>query len=135
MRKARLITEVLLRLEKRYGKQQPGWPVDPYEFIIWWHCGYPASDAACEKGWSKLQQEVGADPRNLLEARPDRIAAALKPGGMFPELRALRLKEIAMRVEHTFDEDLRSGLGGPLPHARKALNSTRIVSSWNAWRG
>jgi endonuclease III len=123
MRKARLITELLLRLEKRYGKQQPGWPVDPYEFIIWWHCGYPASDPACEKGWSRLQQEVGVEPRTLLEARPDRIAAALKPGGMFPELRALRLKEIAMQVENSFGGDLRAGLGWAIPRARKALKS------------
>jgi endonuclease-3 related protein len=123
MRKARLIPELLLKLERRYGKQQPGWPVDPYEFIIWWHCGYPASDTACQKGWSKLQREVGVEPHKLLEAAPDKIAAALKPGGMFPELRALQLKEVAMQVENAFGGDLRAGLRGPVPQARKALKS------------
>ena len=36
-------------------------------------------------------------------------------------LRALRLKEIAARVQHELDGDLRSPLVGPLERARKAL--------------
>lgn len=57
------------RLEKFYGKQETCWPVDPYEFLVCWHCGYPASDAACEKGWDKLKSVVGIELHNLLEAR------------------------------------------------------------------
>jgi hypothetical protein len=34
------------------GKQEPCWPMDPYEFILSWHCGYVARDAACTKGWT-----------------------------------------------------------------------------------
>jgi endonuclease III len=40
---------------------------------------------------------------------------------MVPELRALRLKEIAMRVQDQFDGDLRTALSGPLDKARKEL--------------
>jgi endonuclease-3 len=113
--------ELLDKLEKFYGKQEPCWPVDPYEFIVWWHCGYPASDAACTKGWDKLNSEVGVEPHNLLEAAPRKLASALKPGGMVPELRALRLKQIAMRVKDEFGGDLRAALAGPLSEARKTL--------------
>lgn len=115
------VPELLNRLEIFYGPQTPGWPVDPYEFLVWWYCGYPASDAACAKGWEKLTRDVGIEPNKLLEASPGKLAAALKPGGMVPELRALRLKEIAMRVQHEFDGDLHAALAGPVSDARKKL--------------
>jgi endonuclease III len=117
------VADVLDRLEKFYGPQEPSFPVEPYEFLIWWHCGYPASDAACEKGWKNLKQQVGIEPQQLLAARPAKIADALKAGGMVPELRAERLKEIAMRVKDEFGGDLRSALAGPLAKVRKTLKS------------
>ena len=117
------VADVLDRLEKFYGPQEPSFPVEPYEFLIWWHCGYPASDAACEKGWKNLKQQVGIEPEQLLAARPAKIADALKAGGMVPELRAERLKEIAMRVKDEFGGDLRSALAGPLAKVRKTLKS------------
>jgi endonuclease III len=104
-------------LEKFYGPQQPSWPTDPYLFLVWWHCGYPASDAACAKGWESLTREIGVEPERLLAANPAKLAAALKPGGMVPELRAMRLKEIAERIEKEFGGDLLEGLKG-LPIAR-----------------
>jgi len=122
MRKAGLTTPDLLdKLEKFYGKREPSWPADPYEFIVWWHCGYPASDAACTRGWEKLKSEVGIEPHNLLSATPRKLASAVKLGGMIPEIRALRLKEIAMRVKDEFGGDLRAALAGPLSEVRKTL--------------
>ena len=115
------IPELLDQLEKFYGTQEPCWPVDPYEFIVWWQCGYPASDAACTKGWDKLKSEVGIEPGNLLAGTPRKLASALKAGGMVPELRALRLKEIAMRVKDEFGGDLRLSLAEPLSAVRKTL--------------
>ena len=109
-------------LEAFYGAQQPNWPTDPYLFLVWWHCGYPASDAACAKGWESLRREIGVEPAQLLAANPTKLAAALKPGGMVPELRALRLKEIAERVQREFGGDLLEGLNGlTIPRIRAAL--------------
>jgi hypothetical protein len=48
------LAEALAILEQHYGPQQPTFPTDPYDFLIWWHCGYPASDAACSRGWQSL---------------------------------------------------------------------------------
>ena len=117
------IPDLLDKLEKYYGKQEPCWPVDPYEFIVWWHCGYPASDAACTKGWDKLKTQVGIEPHNLLGATPNKLAIALKPGGMVPELRALRLKEVAMRVKDKLGGDLRAALTGPISDVRQTTSS------------
>ncbi len=46
---------------------------------------------------------------------------AMKAGGMVPELRAVRLMEIAARVENEYGGDLRKGLVGPLTKVRQAL--------------
>ena len=113
--------ELLDKFEKFHGMQESCWPVAPYEFIVWWHCGYPPPDSACAKGWERLKSEVGVEPHNLLEATPQKLASALKGGGMVPELRALRLKEIAMRVKDEFGGDLCANLKGALSDARKAL--------------
>ena len=122
MRQADLtIPELLDKLEEFYGQQEPRWPVDPYEFIVWWHCGYPPSDEACTRGWHSLKKDVGIEPPKLLAATPRKLASALKPGGMIPELRALRLKEIAMRVKDEFNNDLFGALAGPIAGARKTL--------------
>ena len=91
--------EIFERLEAFYGGQEPCWPTDPYLFLVWWHCGYPASDAACARGWESLNGNIGVEPHQLLAASTKQLASALAPGGMVPELRALRLKEIAARVQ------------------------------------
>jgi endonuclease III len=117
------LSEILNRLERFYGPQEPSFPVDPYEFLVWWYCGYPASDMACTKGWNSLTRDVGIDPGKLLKAKPRKLAAAIEPGGMFPELRAQHLQELAFRVENEFGGDLRAALAGPVPKARKLLKS------------
>jgi endonuclease III len=116
------LARLLDALEAHYGPQSPSWPVDPYLFLVWWHCGYPASDLTCAKGWDSLKRLIGIDPDRLLAANPSRLALALKPGGMVPEIRALRLKEIAERVQKEFAGDLPAALQGlPIPKARAAL--------------
>jgi endonuclease III len=114
--------ELLDTLESFHGPQTPNWPTDPYLFLVWWHCGYPASDAACARGWTALQRDIGVEPDQLLHANPARLALALKPGGMVPELRAMRLKEIAERIPKEFGGDLKGALRGlPLAQVRSVL--------------
>jgi endonuclease III len=117
------VRQILQRLELHYGPQEPCWPTDPYQFLLWWYSGYPASDAACAKGWTSLSTTVGTEPRQILAASTTKLASALKPGGMFPELRAVRLMELAARVQDEFGGDLRSALTGPIARARKVLKS------------
>jgi endonuclease-3 len=108
-------------LEGFYGLQEAHWPVDPYEFIVWWHCGYPQSEERCARGWEALTRQIGIEPSEILRAGEGRVAEALKAGGMVPELRAQRLREIAGRVLGEFDGDLRRALAGLMQDARKIL--------------
>ena len=128
------IVNVLDRLEKFYGPQEPSFPTEPYEFLVWWYCGYPASDPACSKGWANLTREIGIEPEKLLKAKASKLSAALKAGGMVPELRAERLREVAMRVQDEFAGDLRAGLVGPIPQARKKLKSFPSIADPGADR-
>ena len=115
------LIELLDRLEAHYGKQSPHWPTDPYEFLVWWHCGYPQSDVRCAKGWAALAAQIDITPKMILASPSDKLASALKLGGMVPEIRAQRLKEIAMRVHNQFDGDLLGALRGPPAHSREIL--------------
>lgn len=115
------LAKLVRLLEKNYGSLQARWPTDAYSFLIWWHCGYPASDAACDKGWHTLKASIGTDPVQILAASHADLTKALKPGGMVPELRAVRLKEIAALIQDQFAGDLHSALVGPLPQVRKML--------------
>lgn len=128
------IPRLLDRLEKFYGRQEPGFPVDPYEFLVWWYCGYPASDRACGKGWEQLTNRVGVQPEQLLKATPAKLAAALAAGGLFPDLRAERLKETALRTLNEFGGDLRALLTGPISQARKTLKSFHSIADPGADR-
>src|ERR1019366_6514751 len=116
------LARLLDSLESYYGLQTPDWPTDPYDFLVWWYCGYPTSDTACAKGWASLIGRFSHDPASLLAANPPKLAAALKPGGMFPELRAMRLKEVAERAQMEFGGDLIGALRAmPLTKARATL--------------
>jgi endonuclease III len=117
------ITSLLDRLESFYGKQRSEVPTDPYEFLVWWHCGYPPSEERCAKGWQSVRSKIGIAPKQLLAAKTV-LTGALKVGGMVPSLRAARLKEIAGRVQDEFDGDLRSALSRlTAMQARKVLKT------------
>ncbi len=115
------LPRLLDELERYYGKQTASWPVDPYAFIVWWQCGYPPSDAACAKGWEKLTGAIDVEPQAVLRASTSKLAALLTTGGIVPQLRAQRLKEIAKRVKDELGGDLAAALRGPLAEARKVL--------------
>jgi len=115
------VAAVLDRLEAFYGSQEPNWPVEPYAFLIWWHCGYPASDLTCAKGWNALTKEVGIEPRQILNTTQTRLAHALKAGGMVPEVRAMRLQQVAERVVNEFGGGLSNAFVGRIEETRKKL--------------
>jgi endonuclease-3 len=128
------VPKILEQLEQFYLKQEPGWPTDPYLFLVWWYCGYPASDAACERGWNSLDENIGVRPEQLLAAPVGMLARALAPGGMMPERRATRLKELADRVQTEFGGDLRGRLFGSPQAARKVLKTFPSIAEPGADR-
>ncbi len=104
------VNEILESLQKMYGPQRPVGPTDPFEMIVYLNCGYPASDTACLKGFVALKREVGLSAKEILDAPKSKLVKLLRLGGIVPELRAERLKEIARKVKVEFDGDLKTEL-------------------------
>lgn len=125
------LTKLLDRLERFYGKPlapgkrgKPGMslgPTDPYEMVLHRNAGYPQSDANCDKGFLALKKAIGLAPEKILAAPPAKLAEALRAGGIVPELRARRMKEIAARVLEEFGGDLRAVMKRGPVEAKKAL--------------
>jgi endonuclease III len=113
--------KILDILAKFYGEPKPPSPTDAYEMILYTNCGYPATDASCTKAFAALKKEVGLRPDDILAASDAKLAQIARLGGIVPELRATRLKEIADMVKTDFNGDLAAVLKGPVRGARKAL--------------
>jgi endonuclease-3 len=112
---------LLNKLEKHYGKLPPPRLTDPYLMIVFANCAYPATDAGCTKGFDILQREIGTGIDDILGADDADLIRVMKGHGMFPEMRAARLREIASLVKSEYGGDLKATLRGPLPQARRAL--------------
>ena len=106
------LARILDGLEKRYGKPRVGPASDPYEMLVVATCGYPASEPACAKGFAALREHVGVAPADVLRAPRKKLVLAMRAGGIVPELRAERLREIASRVTREFEGDLKARLSG-----------------------
>jgi endonuclease-3 len=115
------IARILDRLEKHYGKLKPVAPTDAYQMVIYTNCGYPANDTTCAKGYEALKKKVGIEPDQILAASDKQLTEVLRLGGIVPEVRAQRLKEIAARVKGKYSGDLAAATKEPVPDARKVL--------------
>jgi endonuclease III len=113
------LTQVLDALEELYGPQKAVGPADPYEMILFVNCGYPAADASCSKGFDALKREVGLKPEEILAAPKPKLAKLMRLGGIVPELRAERLKEIARREKDEFGGNLKAVLKKSLQEEKK----------------
>jgi len=115
------VARILDLLEQHYGKLKPRPPSGAYAMVIYANCGYPANDATCAKGFQALKKKIGIQPDEILAASDQELTGILRLGGIFPELRARRLKEIAARVNNKYSGDLATALQKPVPEARKVL--------------
>jgi len=132
------LQRVLNALEKHYGQQEAVGPSDPYEMILFVSCGYPATDTSCAKGYDALKREIGTKPSEILAAPKAKLAKLMRLGGIVPELRAQRLRDIAALVNEEFGGDLKWSLekllqddtGGAekgIRHAKKALKEFPVI--------
>ncbi|MGB7622409.1 MAG: hypothetical protein WBN92_08685 [Terriglobia bacterium] len=131
-KKATRLEKILKRLEQLYGTQTPIGPTDAYEMVLYRNAGYPQSDDRSTKGFEALKKEIGLQPEEILGVPHKRLAEVMRAGGMIPELRASRLKEIAQIVKTEFDGDLHTVLKRPAAEARKALKKFPTISDAGA---
>ena len=121
MNKPRSFSQIVSRLEAHYG--QPRLPIttDPLGLILHEAIAYLASDEKRDAAFAALRKKVGLKPTDILAAPIEDLVEIARLGGIHPELRAARLKEIAQIVLNDFAGDLNNALKLPLPQAKKAL--------------
>jgi endonuclease-3 len=104
------LAKILDGLEEHYGAQTAVGPKEPYEMIVFVNSAYPATDVSCAKGYAALKSAVGTKPEEILKAPKAKLLKAAHLGGMLPEMRVERWKQIARMVKKEFGGDLHGAL-------------------------
>ena len=115
------LRQFVASLKKHYGPPKPPGTTDPFELILLENVAYLVSDERRAEAFTLLVKTVGTKPHNILAASNDALLAVAKLGGMQPEKRAARLRELALVAMNDFDGELGHTLQLPLGKAKKAL--------------
>ncbi len=115
------LTRVIARLARFYGKPKPPITTDPFELILVENVAYLVTDEVRAEAFRLLRKTVGTKPHEILAGANDALLKVTRLGGMQPEKRAARLREIALIAMNEFGGDLGEALRLPLPKAKKAL--------------
>jgi endonuclease III len=115
------LSRVFKSLEKFYGRPAPPEITDPVELILYENVAYLVDDEKRTAAFAALKKKIGTKPEEILKASDAKLIEITRMGGMVPELRAQRLRQVAELVHWIFKDDLDSVLKKPLPEAKKAL--------------
>jgi endonuclease III len=112
---------LLARLKLRYGT--PTFPPakGPFELILWENACYLLPDKRRAEVFEALCAEVGLQPEKILQAGQAVLLPLAQRGGMRPETRVFRWREIARIALDQFNGDLDAVLKLPYKEAKKAL--------------
>src|SRR5215510_13869256 len=131
-RAADSLAKIISRLAQHYGELRPPITTDPFELILLENVAYLVSDERRAEAFARLRKTIGTRPHEILSASNDALLQVAKLGGMQPEKRAARLREMALIAMNEFGGDLRAALKLPLPKAKKVLQKFPSVGEPSA---
>ena len=126
------LTQAVASLKKHYGTPKPPITTDPFELVLLENVAYLVSDERRAEAFTLLRKTVGTKPHQVLAGSNDALLKVAKLGGMQPEKRAARLREMALIAMNEFDGDLRQALRLPLGKAKKALQKFPSIGAPSA---
>jgi len=115
------LKKLIARLAAHYGPPPPLITADPFELVLLENIAYLVSDARRQEAFNVLRKRAGTKPPEVLTAANQDLLQATRLGGMHPEQRVTRLREIALIAMNEFGGDLNEALQLPLAQAKKAL--------------
>src|SRR5712675_966891 len=115
------LQQAISKLARHYGAPKAPISTDPFELVLFENVAYLVSDERREKAFTVLRKNVGTMPHEILGASSEQLLVVTKLGGMLPEMRAKRLREMALIAMDEFDGDVTRALTLPLAKAKKAL--------------
>ena len=112
---------LIARLKKAHG--EPALPParGPFELVMWENACYLLPDTRRAAVFEGLRQQVGMDAPSIWKADREVLLPLAKMGGMRPETRVFRWREIARITISQFAGNLDSILQLPYAKARRAL--------------
>ncbi|MGA2538049.1 MAG: hypothetical protein ABSF53_18710 [Terracidiphilus sp.] len=113
--------QLIARLKKHYGKPKPAPAHGPFELVIWENACYLLPDERRVEVFEALRDKVGLDAKSIEAASDNVLLPLAKRGGMRPETRVFRWREIARITIQQYAGDLDSILKLPYADARRAL--------------
>jgi endonuclease-3 len=116
----KLVT-IVARLKKHYGKPEVPPVHGPFELVMWENACYLLPDERRWEVFDGLRRRVGMNAAAIDKAREELLLELAKRGGMRPETRVFRWREIARLVLSQFGGDLDSILKLPYAEAKRAL--------------
>jgi endonuclease III len=115
------LRDVLRALGALHGRPRPPLPRTPLEWVLWENVAYLVDDERRGRAFRALAELTRCDPRRIAEASAESLLAVTVLGGMHPEARVDRLKEIAALALELGGGSLESLLLLPPAQAAKAL--------------
>ena len=115
------LEKVVAQLARHYGP--PAQPIsnDPFELILFESVAYLVNDERREEAFKLLRKLVGTKPPEILAASKNNLLRVTNLGGIGAEMRATRLREIALIATTEFGGDVRTALKLPLAKAKQAF--------------
>jgi endonuclease-3 len=108
-------------LAARYGKPEPPHAQGPFELVMWENACYLLTDERRAEVFATLRKQIGLTPHAIWNADQHVLLTLARRGGMQPERRVFRWREIARITLTQFDGELNKVLALPYSEAAKAL--------------
>ena len=112
------------------GEPEPLPPKRALDWLVWENVGYLVDDERRGEAYRLLAKSVGIDAKKLRDAPAAKLLAATRLGGIHPDLRAERLREIGTRVIEECGGDLDAALDAAMERSpTKALATLKKFPS------
>jgi endonuclease III len=115
------LDKLVSRLKRHYGAPEPPPAHGAFELVLWENACYLLPDERRKEVFNGLRDQVGLNPRAIHDASDDILLPLARRGGMRPETRVFRWREIARITLEQFAGNLDSILNRPYAEARRAL--------------
>ena len=115
------LQDVIRKLRSQYGEPRPPKINHPLALILYENVGYLVDDQKREVAFAALKNQIGLEAIDILATPVEKLVQITRQGGIHPQLRAARLKEIAQIVLNDFGGDLRRALKLPPAKALQQL--------------
>ena len=121
MPQANSFIAIVKKLEKFYSRPKPPQITDALELILFENVAYLANDEKRSAAFAALKKTIGTRAQQILKASQEQLEEITRMGGIVPELRAQRLRQIAELAHFIFKDNLAAEIKKPLSQAKKSL--------------